>query len=155
MNMDTRLIKRPASTTMSDITIYHNPRCGSSRTALGLIRNSGAEPRIVDHLKTPPDRATLAALAQETGGARPLLRSKEALYTELGLDNPALGDDALLDALAAHPALLNRPVVSTPLGTRVCRPAETVLEILPAPQQGEYRKENGELLVDASGRRLA
>ncbi|HVL09431.1 MAG TPA: arsenate reductase (glutaredoxin) [Burkholderiaceae bacterium] len=139
---------------MSDITIYHNPRCGSSRTALGLIRNSGAEPHIVDYLKTPPDRATLAALAQATGGVRPLLRSKEALYAELGLEDLALSDEALLDALSAHPALLNRPVVSTPLGTRVCRPAETVLEILPAPQQGEFRKENGELLVDASGRRV-
>ena len=140
---------------MNDITIYHNPRCGSSRTALGLILNSGAKPYIVEYLKTPPDRATLVALAQQAGSVRSLLRSKESLYGELGLDDPTLSDEALLDALLAHPILLNRPVVSTPLGTRVCRPAETVLEILPAPQRGEYRKENGELLVDASGRRVS
>lgn len=137
---------------MHDITIYHNPRCGSSRTALGLIRNSGAEPNIIEYLKTPPDRATLAALARAAGGVRTLLRSKEAIYTELALDRSDVSDDVLLDALVAHPQLLNRPVVVTPLGVRACRPAETVLEILPSPQQGDFRKENGDLLVDAQGR---
>jgi arsenate reductase len=140
---------------MTTITIYHNPRCGSSRTALGLIRNSGAEPEVIEYLKTPLDRATLASLSQSAGGVRALLRTKEALHAELGLDDPALSDDALLDALVTHPILLNRPVVVTPLGVRACRPAETVLEILPSPQQGEFRKENGELLVDAEGRRVS
>ncbi|CTP83962.1 arsenate reductase [Xanthomonas translucens pv. poae] len=122
---------------MSAITIYHNPACGTSRTALGLIRNSGAEPRVVDYLKTPPDRATLQALIAALGiPLREAIRQKGTPYAELGLDDPALSDDALLDAMLQHPILLNRPIVVTTLGTRLCRPPETVLEILPAPQRG-------------------
>ena len=117
---------------MSGITIYHNPQCGTSRNTLALIRNSGAEPEVIEYLKTPPTRDTLKALiAQMAIPVRALLRSKEAIHAELALDNPALSDDALIDAMLAHPILINRPIVVTPLGTRLCRPAETVFEILP------------------------
>ena len=117
---------------MSGITIYHNPQCSSSRNTLALIRNSGAEPEVIEYLKTPPTRDTLVALlAQMAMPVRELLRSKEAIYAELALDNPALSDDALIDAMLAHPILINRPIVVTPLGTRLCRPAESVLDILP------------------------
>ncbi|MCC8444898.1 arsenate reductase (glutaredoxin) [Xanthomonas translucens] len=140
---------------MSAITIYHNPACGTSRTVLGLIRNSGAEPRVVDYLKTPPDRATLQALIAALGiPLREAIRQKGTPYAELGLDDPALSDDALLDAMLQHPILLNRPIVVTALGTRLCRPSETVLEILPSPQRGAFAKENGEALIDADGRRV-
>ena len=140
---------------MSDITIYHNPQCGTSRNALALIRNSGAEPRIVEYLKTPPGREELLGLIAAMGQpVRELMRSKEALYQELDLANPARSDEALIAAMLAHPILINRPIVVTPLGTRLCRPSETVLELLPQPQRGAFSKEDGEPVVDAQGRRL-
>ena len=120
--------------TMTKITIYHNPQCGTSRTTLAMIRNSGAEPTVVHYLQTPPSRAELLALIAAMGvPVREVIRQKEPLYAELALDNPALGDDALVDAMLAHPILINRPIVVTPLGTRLCRPSETVLQILPQP----------------------
>lgn len=116
---------------MMDVTIYHNPRCGTSRTTLALLRDAGHAPRVIEYLATPPTRAELADLAARSGvGVRGLVRSKEALYTELGLGDPAVGDDALLDAMVAHPILINRPIVVTPQGVRLCRPAELVNEIL-------------------------
>ncbi|MDI1268168.1 MAG: arsenate reductase (glutaredoxin) [Polaromonas sp.] len=130
---------------MADITIYHNPQCGTSRNTLALIRNSGAEPEVIEYLQHPPSRETLVALVARTGQPlRALIRSKEKRYAELQLDNPALTDDQLLDAMLAHPLLINRPIVVTPLGTRLCRPSEAVLDILPAPQQGAFTKEDGE-----------
>ncbi len=141
---------------MSDITIYHNPRCGTSRNTLALIRNTGAEPEVIEYLKTPPTAQTLRALATQMGApVRALLRSKEALYTELALDNPALSDDALIDAMLAHPILLNRPIVVTPLGARLCRPSEAVLDILPLPQRAAFAKEDGEPVINAHGERIA
>ena len=120
--------------TMTKITIYHNPQCGTSRNTLAMIRNSGAEPTVVHYLQTPPSRAELLALIAAMGvPVREVIRQKEPLYAELALDNPALGDDALVDAMLAHPILINRPIVVTPLGTRLCRPSETVLQILPQP----------------------
>lgn len=117
---------------MSRITIYHNPQCGTSRNTLALIRNSGAEPEVIEYLKTPPTREKLVQLLSAMGiGVRDLLRRKGTPYDELGLDNPALTDDQLLDAIVAHPILMNRPIVETPLGTRLCRPSESVLDILP------------------------
>ena len=114
-----------------DVTIYHNPRCGTSRNTLALLREAGIAPRVVEYLATPPGRAELAALVARSGlSPRAMVRSKEALYAELGLDDPAVGDDALLDAMAAHPILINRPIVVTPKGVRLCRPAELVHEIL-------------------------
>ena len=141
---------------MSGITIYHNPRCGTSRNTLALIRNTGVEPEIVEYLLTPPSRETLLALAaQMATPVRALLRAKEKLYDELQLGNPALGDDALVDAMLAHPILLNRPIVVTPLGTRLCRPSETVLDILPLPQRAAFAKEDGEQVVNERGERVA
>ncbi|WP_420007624.1 arsenate reductase (glutaredoxin) [Xanthomonas sacchari] len=138
---------------MPTITIYHNPACGTSRNVLGLIRNSGVEPTVIEYLKTPPDRATLQALAAASGlPLRELIRQKGTPYAELGLDDPTLDDDALLEAMLQHPILLNRPIVVSPLGTRLCRPSETVLEILPSPQRGAFAKEDGTPLVDAQGR---
>lgn len=114
------------------VTIYHNPRCGTSRNTLALIRERGIEPEVIEYLQTPPDRATLLALAAATGGpVMDIVRTKEALFSELNLGAPGVSDAQLIDALAAHPILLNRPVVTTPRGTRVCRPAERVLELLP------------------------
>lgn len=140
---------------MSTITIYHNPACGTSRNVLGLIRNSGVEPTVVEYLKTPPDRATLKALVAAMGiPLREVIRQKGTPYADLGLDDPALDDDALLDAMLQHPILINRPIVVTPLGTRLCRPSETVLEILPSPQRGAFAKEDGAPLIDADGRRV-
>lgn len=141
---------------MADITIYHNPQCGTSRNTLALIRNSGVEPEVIEYLKTPPSRDTLRQLAAQTGEpVRALMRSKEALYAELQLDNPALGDEQLIDAMLAHPILMNRPVVVTPLGTRLCRPSEAVLDILSAPQQGAFTKEDGEQVINDKGERVA
>ena len=141
---------------MSGITIYHNPRCGTSRNTLALIRNTGVEPEIVEYLITPPSRETLLALAaQMATPVRALLRAKEKLYDELQIGNPALGDDALVDAMLAHPILLNRPIVVTPLGTRLCRPSETVLAILPLPQRAAFAKEDGEQVVNERGERVA
>ncbi|HQR97634.1 MULTISPECIES: arsenate reductase (glutaredoxin) [unclassified Polaromonas] len=141
---------------MADITIYHNPQCGTSRNTLALIRNSGVEPEVIEYLQTPPSRETLVALVARTGQPlRALIRSKEKRYAELQLDNPALTDDQLLDAMLAHPLLINRPIVVTPLGTRLCRPSEAVLDILPAPQQGAFTKEDGEPVINAKGERVA
>nr|WP_315201986.1 arsenate reductase (glutaredoxin) [uncultured Albidiferax sp.] len=137
-------------------TIFHNPACGTSRNVLALIRNAGIEPTIVEYLKTPPSRAQLLdVLAQLHLPVRAVLRKKGTPYDELGLDNPALSDDALLDAILAHPILLERPIVTTPLGTKLCRPSEAVLDILPAPQLGAFAKEDGEQVVNAQGERLA
>lgn len=141
---------------MSGITIYHNPRCGTSRNTLALIRNTGVEPEIIEYLLTPPSRETLLALAaQMATPVRALLRAKEKLYDELQLGNPALDDGALIDAMLAHPILMNRPIVVTPLGTRLCRPSELVLDILPLPQRGAFAKEDGEAVVNERGERLA
>ncbi|HZH51320.1 MAG TPA: arsenate reductase (glutaredoxin) [Microvirga sp.] len=138
-----------------DVIIYHNPQCGTSRNTLGLIRNAGIEPHIVEYLKTPPTRLLLRQLIERMGvPARAVLRQKGTPYKELGLDDPSLTDDQILDAMMAHPVLIERPIVVTPKGVRLCRPSETVLDILP-PQLGEFRKEDGEIVVDASGRRAA
>ncbi|MBV2261947.1 MAG: arsenate reductase (glutaredoxin) [Thauera sp.] len=140
---------------MSDITIYHNPRCGTSRNTLAMIRNSGAEPNVIEYLKTPPTREQLVALIAAAGlGVRGIVRAKEALFTELGLADPAQTDEALIDAMMAHPILINRPIVVTPLGTRLCRPSELVLDILPRAQRGAFAKEDGEQIVDAEGLRV-
>jgi arsenate reductase len=137
------------------ITIYHNPACGTSRNTLALIRNSGAEPRVIEYLKTPPGRAELIGLlAAMSMTARQLLREKGTPFTGLGLGDPGKSDDELLDAMMAHPILINRPVVVTPLGTRLCRPSEMVLDILPDLQRGAFTKEDGQQVVDADGRRL-
>jgi arsenate reductase len=140
---------------MSDTTIFHNPACGTSRNVLALIRNSGAEPQVIEYLQTPPSRATLLQLlAQLQLPIRAVLRRKGTPFDALGLDNPALGDDALIDAVLAHPILLERPIVVTPLGARLCRPSEAVLDILPRLQQGAFAKEDGEKVVNAQGVRL-
>ena len=140
---------------MTDITIYHNPRCGTSRNTLAMIRNSGEEPVVIEYLKTPPSRAKLVELIAAAGlGVRGIMRAKEALFTELGLADPAKTDEVLIDAMMAHPILINRPIVVTPLGTRLCRPSELVLDILPQPQRGAFAKEDGEQVVDAEGRRV-
>jgi arsenate reductase len=139
---------------MSGVTIYHNPACGTSRNVLGLIRNAGIEPTVIEYLKTPPSRAELADLIRRMGvPVRAVLREKGTPFHELGLDAPALTDDQLLDAMMAHPILINRPIVVTERGVKLARPSEAVLDILPAPQRGEFRKEDGELVVDASGKR--
>ena len=132
-----------------DVIIYHNPACGTSRNTLGLIRNSGVEPHVVEYLKTPPSRAMLESLvARIGGGARPLLREKGTPFAELNLGDPALSDAALIDAMMAHPILINRPIVVSLKGVRLCRPSEQVLDLLP-PQQGEFRKEDGDIVVPA------
>jgi arsenate reductase len=137
------------------ITIYHNPNCGTSRNVLGLIRNSNVEPEIVEYLKTPPSRERLVELIAQMGiSVRDLLRRKGSPYDALGLDDPALTDDALIDAMIAHPILINRPIVVTALGTRLCRPSESVLDILPSAQSGAFNKEDGEPVIDARGERV-
>jgi len=142
-------------TPMSTVTIYHNPDCGTSRNVLALIRNSGEEPTVIEYLKTPPDRATLMVLIAAMGvSARAVLREKGTPYAELGLGDPQWGDDQLIGFMLQHPILINRPIVVTPLGTRLCRPSEAVLDILPQPQRGAFRKEDGEAVVDAEGRRV-
>ena len=138
-----------------DIIIYHNPACGTSRNTLGLIRNCGVEPHIIEYLNTPPSREELVKLIDQMGiSARDLLRKKGTLYDELKLDDPALTDEQLIDAMMAHPILINRPIVVTPKGVKLCRPSEAVLDILPLPQQREFRKEDGELVVDSAGKRV-
>lgn len=140
---------------MSNITIYHNPSCGTSRNVLALIRNSGEEPTVIEYLKTPPTRDTLIKLVGDAGlSVRDVLREKGTPYAELGLDDPTWTDDQLLDFIGQHPILLNRPIVVTPLGTKLCRPSETVLDILPNPQRGAFTKEDGEQVVDARGQRV-
>ena len=137
------------------VTIYHNPDCGTSRNVLALIRNSGEEPVIIEYLQTPPSRAELVNLIARAGiSVRDLLREKGTPYAALGLDNPALTDDELLDAMLAQPILINRPLVVTPLGVKLCRPSETVLDILPSPQRGAFIKEDGEAVTGPDGRRL-
>ena len=141
---------------MSNITIYHNPKCGTSRNVLALIRNTGAEPEVIEYLKTPPTREKLLELiAQMAIPVKEMIRRKETLHDTLALDNPALGDDALIDAMLAHPILINRPIVATTLGTRLCRPSETVLDILPLPQRSAFAKEDGEAVVNEQGARIA
>ncbi len=138
-----------------DVVIYHNPACGTSRNTLAMIRNAGIEPHVVEYLKTPPARALLVQLLARAGLAvRDVLREKGTPYAELGLGDPALTDDQLFDAIEAHPILLNRPLVVTPKGVRLCRPSEAVLDLL-LGQQGEFVKEDGERVVDEHGRRVA
>jgi len=140
---------------MTDVTIFHNPRCGTSRNTLALIRNAGIEPRVVPYLETPPSRQELVQLITASGlSVREVMRSKEALCTELGLNDESVGDEALIDAMVQHPVLINRPIVVTELGTRLCRPSELVLDILPSPQQGPFTKEDGEVVIDEQGRRV-
>ena len=130
------------------VKIYHNPDCGTSRNVLGLIRNSGEEPQVIEYLKTPPSRVELVQLIQQMGmPVRALLRQKGTPYDALGLDDPTLADEQLIEAMVAHPILINRPIVVTPLGVKLCRPSETVLDILPSPQQGVLSKEDGTLVV--------
>jgi arsenate reductase (glutaredoxin) len=137
------------------VTIYHNPSCGTSRNTLALIRNAGVEPTVIEYLKTPPDRATLQSLIQRMGiRPRDLLRQKGTPYEELGLDADRWTDDELIDQMLAHPILINRPIVVTPWGVKLCRPSEAVLDILRLPQKGPFAKEDGELLIDSKGRRV-
>jgi arsenate reductase (glutaredoxin) len=137
------------------VTIYHNPACGTSRNTLAMIRNAGIEPQIIEYLKNPPSRDTLKDLIVRAGlTVRGLLREKGTPFADLGLDNPALSDEQLLDAMQAHPILINRPLVVTPLGVRLCRPSEAVLDILPDGQKRALAKEDGEPVVDNDGRRV-
>lgn len=140
---------------MSNITIYHNPACGTSRNTLEMIRNSGTEPTVIHYLETPPSRETLVALIAAMGmPIRDLLRKNVPPFEEIGLAEDRFSDDELIDAMLAHPILINRPIVVTPLGTKLCRPSEVVLDILPSSQQGAFTKEDGEQVVDAEGKRL-
>jgi len=139
-----------------DIVIYHNPECGTSRNVLGLIRNAGIEPHVVEYLKTPPSRALLVQLIERAGiTPRDLLREKGTPFAELGLGDTSLTDEALIDAMMAHPILINRPLVVSPLGVRLCRPSEAVLDILPNAQTGAFSKEDGEQVTDEAGKRIA
>ena len=140
---------------MTDITIYHNPACGTSRNTLELIRNSGVEPSVILYLETPPTRDELSILIADMGiRVRDLLRKNTEPYEQLGLAEDRFSDEELLNAMLMHPILINRPVVVTPLGTRLCRPSEVVLDILPAPQQGAFTKEDGEAVIDERGERV-
>jgi arsenate reductase len=137
-----------------DVIIYHNPQCGTSRNTLAMIRNAGIEPHIVEYLKNPPTRLLLRQLIDRMGvSVRDVIREKGTPFQELGLNDSSLTDDQLIDAMMEHPILINRPIVVTPLGVRLCRPSEAVLDILP-PQQGEFVKEDGEPVIDAEGRRV-
>lgn len=139
----------------ADIVIYHNPECGTSRNALAMIRNAGIEPHVVEYLKTPPSRALLERLIERAGIApRALLREKGTPYAELGLGDPDLSDAQLVDAMMAHPVLINRPLVVSPLGVKLCRPSEAVLDLIPAEQRGAFAKEDGEQVIDAAGKRI-
>jgi arsenate reductase len=141
---------------MTDIVIYHNPKCGTSRNALAMIRNAGIEPHVVEYLKTPPSRAMLESLIARAGiSPRALLREKGTPYAELELGNPGLTDAELIDAMMAHPILINRPLVVSPLGVKLCRPSEEVLDLIPADQRGAFAKEDGEQVIDAAGQRVA
>jgi arsenate reductase len=138
------------------VTIYHNPACGTSRNVLGLIRNSGEEPQIIEYLKTPPTRARLKRLIGAMGiTPRALLRVKGTPFHDLKLDDPKWSDDELVDRMLEHPILINRPIVVTPRGARLCRPSEVVLDILPNPQRGVFNKEDGEPVVDAAGHKVS
>jgi arsenate reductase len=137
------------------IKIYHNPKCGTSRNTLAMIKNSGEEPEVIEYLNNPPSKAELMLLITNMGkGVRAAIRAKEAIYTELNMQDEGLSDDALINLMLVHPILINRPIVVTPLGTKLCRPSELVLDILPKPQLGAFAKEDGELVVDDSGKRL-
>lgn len=137
------------------VTIYHNPDCGTSRNTLAMIRQSGVEPVVVEYLKTPPDRARIVAFVETANmELRQAIRQKDTPYAELGLDNPSLTDDALLNAIEAHPVLLNRPFVETPIGVLLCRPSELVLDILENPDIGPFTKEDGEVIIDDEGKRI-
>ncbi|WP_421590196.1 arsenate reductase (glutaredoxin) [Shinella sp. M27] len=138
-----------------DATIYHNPKCGTSRNTLALIRNAGLEPKVIDYLATPPSKTELSAIIAAAGlTVRAALREKDTPYASLGLADPALSDDALLDHMIAQPILINRPFVVTPLGTRLCRPSEKVLDILPDTHKGPFAKEDGEKVIGEDGKRL-
>jgi arsenate reductase len=138
-----------------DVTIYHNPLCGTSRNTLALIRNAGIEPKVIEYLKTPPDLAALTRLIQDAGlTVRDALREKEAVFVQLELADATLTDEQLLDAMLAHPILINRPFVVTPEGTRLCRPSEKLLEILSVAQKGPFAKEDGERIIDEKGNRV-
>ena len=140
---------------MTDIVIYHNPDCGTSRNTLAMIRNSGIEPHVVEYLKTPPSRSMLEQLIERAGiSPRALLRQKGTPYAELGLDDDSLADTALVDAMMAHPVLINRPLVVSPLGVKLCRPSEAVLDLLPVQQRGAFTKGDGQMVVDADGNRI-
>lgn len=140
---------------MSSITIYHNPKCGTSRNTLAMIRNSGVKPTVIEYLKSPPSTEQIKAWLSAMGATvRQVLREKGTPYAELDLGNPMWTDEQLLDFIQQHPNLLNRPFVITPQGVRLCRPSERVLDILPKPQQGPFIKEDGELVIDARGRRV-
>jgi arsenate reductase len=141
---------------MTDVIIYHNPDCGTSRNTLGLIRNAGVEPHVIEYLKCPPSRALLKSLVARMGASvRDVVRVKGTPYHDLGLDDPTVTDDQLLDAMIAHPILINRPIVVTPLGVKLYRPSETVLDLIPDTQLGEFRKEDGQLVVDRDGHRVS
>ncbi|MGM4894231.1 arsenate reductase (glutaredoxin) [Tardiphaga sp. 839_C3_N1_4] len=138
-----------------DVIIYHNPDCGTSRNTLAMIRNAGIEPHIIEYLKTPPSRVLLVQLLARAGmSVRDILREKGTPYAELGLSDTSLTDAQLLDAIEAHPVLMNRPIVVSALGVRLCRPSEAVLDIMPTPQLGAFSKEDGDRVVDASGQRI-
>ena len=137
------------------VTIYHNPDCGTSRNTLAMIRNAGIEPEIIEYLKTPPSRSTLKDLIARAGlTVRAALREKGTPYADLGLGDPSVAEEQLLDAMLEHPILINRPLVVTPRGVRLCRPSEVVLDILPAAQKGAFAKEDGEPVIDSEGRRV-
>ncbi len=141
--------------TETDIIIYHNPDCGTSRNTLAMIRNAGIEPHVIEYLKTPPSRALLSQLIERAGlTPRQVLREKGTPYAELGLGDESLSDDALIDAMMDHPILINRPLVVSPLGVLLCRPSEAVLDLLPTTQQSAFAKEDGEKVVDAAGHRI-
>lgn len=138
---------------MTDIIIYHNPECGTSRNTLAMIRNAGIEPHVIEYLKTPPSRTLLIELIERAGiSPRALLREKGTPFVDLGLGDEGLDDEALIDAMMEHPVLINRPLVVSPLGVKLCRPSEIVLDIIPAQQRGAFTKEDGERVVDANGR---
>lgn len=138
-----------------NVTIYHNPACGTSRNTLALIRNAGIEPTVIEYLKTPPDRATLTALIEQMGvPVREILREKGTPYAELGLGDAKWSDAQLIDFMLQHPILINRPIVVSERGARLCRPSEAVLDLLPAAQRGAFTKEDGEVVIDAEGRRV-
>ena len=137
------------------VTIYHNPACGTSRNTLALIRNAGVEPEVIEYLKTPPSRSTLSRMIKDAGlSVRQAIREKEKLFAELGLADATLTDEQLLDAMLAHPVLINRPFVVTPAGTRLCRPSELLLEILTEAQKEPFSKEDGEIVIDGKGNRV-
>ncbi|OWK32461.1 arsenate reductase (glutaredoxin) [Sphingomonas mucosissima] len=139
----------------TDIVIYHNPECGTSRNALAMIRNAGIEPHVIEYLKTPPSRTMLESLIARAGiGARALLREKGTPFAELGLGDESLDDAQLIDAMMAHPILINRPLVVSPLGVKLCRPSEEVLDLIPEEQRGAFTKEDGEQVIGADGQRV-